>query len=64
MKTIVQRPGVTLLLTGIVAFFARRVVGWVPFIGGTMKFVLLVFAFFAIVGGFWILLNGRRHSDA
>ncbi len=60
MKFLIDRPGVVLLLSGIVAFLARRFFGWVPLIGGVMSTILFVFAIFAIVGGVWLLLMDRK----
>ncbi len=60
MKFLIDRPGVVLLLSGIIAFLARRFFGWVPLIGGVMSTILFVFAIFAIVGGVWLLLMDRK----
>ncbi len=60
MKFLIDRPGVVLLLSGIIAFLARQFFGWVPLIGGVMSTILFVFAIFAIVGGVWLLLMDRK----
>lgn len=63
MNTIVNRPGVTLLIAGIVSFFLRWPASWIPFLGGLLAWMLLLFAVFAVIGGIWMIFIGRPAKD-
>ncbi|MFT7599806.1 MAG: hypothetical protein ACI8TP_002742 [Acidimicrobiales bacterium] len=60
MDTTVKRPGVTLLIAGIAALILRWALGWIPFIGGMLGLILLIFAVFAVAGGIWMIAKQTR----
>lgn len=64
MKFIVDQPGLTLLIAGVIAFLVRPLFGWVPLIGGAMSVILLFVAVFFVVGGAWMFFMGRKGVDA
>ena len=57
MDTTVKRPGVTLLIAGIAALILRWALGWIPFIGGMLGLILLIFA---VAGGIWMIAKQTR----
>ncbi|MCP3853907.1 MAG: hypothetical protein GY745_13865 [Actinomycetia bacterium] len=59
MKTLLNRPGVVLVVTGILAYLVRPVVGAVPLLGGVLSIIFLLLAIFMVVGGVWMLIIGR-----
>ena len=59
MGFIVDRPGLTLVIVGVLAFLIRNEFGWVPLIGGAMTAVLTFAALFFVVGGVWMFVVGR-----
>jgi len=59
MGFIVDRPGLTLVIVGVIAFLIRNAFNWVPLIGGAMGAVLMFAAAFFIVGGIWMFVVGR-----
>jgi hypothetical protein len=63
MGFIVDQPGLSLLITGIVALVVRPFFDWVPLIGGLMSTLLLVAGLFFVVGGIWMFLVGRKPVD-
>lgn len=60
MGFIVDRPGLTLIIVGIIAFLLRNVFSWVPLIGGAMGAILSFAAVFFVVGGLWMFFMGRN----
>lgn len=63
MDTIVNRPGVTLLVAGLVSLVLRWPAGWLPVIGGLLSWILFLVAIFFIIGGIWMIFIGRGSSD-
>lgn len=63
MDTIVNRPGVTLLIAGIASLVLRWPAGWIPLLGGLLSWILLLVAIFFIVGGIWMIVIGRGSRD-
>ena len=63
MDTIVNRPGVTLLIAGLVSLVLRWPAGWLPVIGGLLSWILFLVAIFFIIGGIWMIFIGRDSSD-
>lgn len=59
MGFIIDRPGLTLIIVGVLAFFSRRFFSWVPLIGGAMSAILLFAAVFFVIGGVWMFVVGR-----
>ncbi len=59
MGFIVDRPGLTLIIVGVVAFLLRNVFSWVPLAGGAMSAILMFAAAFFVVGGIWMFVVGR-----
>jgi len=53
------RPGVALLVTGVVALLLRLVIDKVPLIGGLLAWVCLLGGLFFIVGGIFLLIKKR-----
>jgi hypothetical protein len=62
MGFIVDRPGLTLVIVGLVAFLARNIFSWVPLIGGAMNAILLFVGVFFVIGGVWMFVVGRSHD--
>lgn len=60
MGFIMDRPGLTLIVVGVIAYLLRNAFGWVPLIGGAVSAVLLFAAAFFVVGGIWMFVVGRR----
>lgn len=60
MGFIIDRPGLTLIIVGILAFLVRNVFAWVPLIGGAMSAILMFAAVFFVVGGLWMFVVGRN----
>jgi len=59
MGFIVDRPGLTLIVVGIVALLVRNVFAWIPLIGGAMSAILLFAGVFFVIGGIWMFVVGR-----
>lgn len=59
MGFIVDRPGLTLIIVGVLAFLVRNVFDWVPLIGGAMGAILMFASVFFVVGGIWMFVVGR-----
>lgn len=59
MGFIVDRPGLTLIIVGVIAFLARNIFSWVPLIGGAMSVMLLFVGVFFVIGGVWMFVVGR-----
>lgn len=59
MGFIVDRPGLTLIIVGVIAFLIRNLFTWVPLIGGAVSAILMFAAAFFIVGGVWMFVVGR-----
>lgn len=59
MGFIVDRPGLTLVIVGVIAFLLRNAFSWVPLIGGALGTILLFAAAFFVVGGMWMAVVGR-----
>ncbi len=59
MGFIVDRPGLTLIIVGVIAFLIRNALNWVPLVGGAMSAVLSFAAVFFVVGGLWMFFVGR-----
>lgn len=53
------RPGMVLLITGIVAILLRGVIGGLPLLGGLLAWVFLLAGIFFIVGGAFLLIKKR-----
>ena len=53
------RPGVVLLVTGVVALLVRSLIDKVPLIGGLLSWVCLLGGIFFIVGGIFLLVKPR-----
>lgn len=53
------RPGVILVITGVVALFLRLIVRGAPLIGGLLGWLLLLGGVFFIVGGIFLLIKKR-----
>ena len=53
------RPGVVLLITGIVAILLRGVIRGLPLLGGLLAWVFLLSGIFFIVGGIFLLIKKR-----
>lgn len=53
------RPGMILLMTGVVALLLRLVVRSAPLVGGLLGFVLLFGGIFCAVGGIVLLIKKR-----
>lgn len=51
------RPGVILLVTGVVALLLRMVVDAIPVVGGLLAWVCLLGGLFFIVGGIFLLIK-------
>lgn len=64
MAFIMDRPGLTLILVGVVAFLVRNAFGRVPLIGGSISALLLFASVFFVVGGLWMFVVGRRGDAA
>lgn len=54
-----RRPGVILLVTGVVALLLRFVVNAVPLIGGLLSWVCLLGGIFFVIGGIFLLIKKR-----
>lgn len=63
MKTLVNRPGVVLLIAGIVSFFLRWPASWIPWLGGMLAWMLWLLAIFFVIGGLWMIFIGRPSKD-
>ena len=59
MGFIVDRPGLTLVIVGVLAFLIRNALGWVPLIGGAMTAILTFASVFFVIGGIWMFVVGR-----
>lgn len=59
MKLILTRPGITLIVVGILAYLVSTVIDGVPAIGGLLNGILIVASIFFVVGGLWIFVMGR-----
>lgn len=59
-----MRPGYTLLLAGIAAYFVSRVIDFVPLIGSMLAVMLFLFAIFGVIGGLWLVVAERRTARA
>ncbi len=64
MKFILTRPGITLIVVGIIAFFVRRIVDGLPLVGGILNGILFVASIFFVIGGLWIFVMGRAAEKA
>ena len=53
------RPGMVLLITGIVAILLRGVIRGLPLLGGLLAWVCLLAGIFFIVGGAFLLIKKR-----
>ena len=53
------RPGIVLLVTGIVAIMLRGVIRGRPLLGGLLSWVLHLSGIFFIVGGVFLLIKKR-----
>jgi hypothetical protein len=53
------RPGMVLLVTGIVAILLRGVIRGLPLLGGLLAWVFLLSGIFFIVGGIFLLIKKR-----
>ena len=54
-----KKPGVMLLLTGVVALVLRSLVKAIPLIGGLLSWVMFLGGVFFIVGGIFLLIKKR-----
>ena len=63
MKFIMERPGVTLILVGIAAYFLRPVLDGLPLVGGIVGSILFIASIFFVIGGVWIMFMGRSGDD-
>lgn len=63
VKFILTRPGITLIVVGILAFLIRMVIDGVPVVGGMLSGILLVASVFFVVGGLWIFVMGRASKE-
>lgn len=63
MRFLVDRPGATLLIVGVFAYFVRDLLGRIPLIGGVMSTVSLVAAIFFVIGGIWIMITGGDTAE-
>lgn len=59
MGFIIDRPGLTLIIVGVVVYLLRNAFTWVPLIGGATTAVLWFAAVFFVVGGIWMFVVGR-----
>ncbi len=64
MGFIVDRPGLSLLVVGILMFFVRPLFEWLPLIGGAMNTILLLASIFFVVGGVWMFFMNRSGDPA
>lgn len=53
------RPGVVLLVTGVVAILLRGLIRGLPLIGGLLAWVFLLAGIFFVVGGIFLLIKKR-----
>ena len=53
------RPGMILLITGVVALLLRLVVKSAPLIGGLLGWLLLLGGIFFVIGGVFLLIKKR-----
>ena len=51
------RPGVILLITGVIALVIRPIIDGLPAIGGLLAWVCLLGGIFFIVGGIFLLIK-------
>lgn len=54
-----RRPGITSLVTGVIMFFGRGILGAIPLIGGILGFVAFWAGLLMIVGGLFLLVKKR-----
>lgn len=64
MGFIIDRPGLTLIIVGVLAFLVRNIFNWVPLVGGAMSAILTFAAVFFVVGGVWMFVVGRSADPA
>lgn len=55
-----RRPGIVLLVSGVVALLLRLVISGVPLIGGLLAWVCLLGGIFFIIGGAFLLITKRN----
>lgn len=55
-----RRPGMVLLVAGVVALLLRLVISGVPWIGGLLAWVCLLAGIFFIIGGAFLLITKRN----
>lgn len=53
------RPGMVLLVTGIVAILLRGVIRGLPLLGGLLAWIFLLSGIFFVVGGIFLLIKKR-----
>jgi len=51
------RPGIVLLITGVVALLLRLVIRSVPVIGGLLGWICLLGGIFFVIGGIFLLVK-------
>ncbi|MEM7272789.1 MAG: hypothetical protein AAF547_06900 [Actinomycetota bacterium] len=60
---LLMRPGYTLLFAAVASYAVSQFIGIVPLIGGTVAFMLFLFALFAAFGGVWLIIAERGARD-
>jgi len=59
MGFIVDRPGLTLVIVGVLSFVLRNAFNWVPLIVGALGAILTFAAVFFVIGGVSMAVVGR-----
>lgn len=58
-----RRPGITSVVTGVVLFLVRGILGAIPLIGGMLGFIAFALSIIFVAGGLYLLVNpGRRNK--
>lgn len=61
LDTKFRKPGITSLVTGVVLFVAKGVLGAIPLIGGVLGFVAFWAGLLFIAGGIFLLISKRSN---
>lgn len=65
MKTFMNRPGVSLLVVGLVlVFIVRHIVGAIWVIGGVLSPIAFAVGVFAIIGGVYLIARANLGPGA
>ena len=57
-----RRPGIMSVVTGVVLWFVRGLLGAIPLIGGMLSFIAFALAIIFVAGGLYLLVNPRRRQ--